>query len=150
MKLHICVLAICLFILLCRTPGLSQDNAIDNTRLDADIETVLNNALRSIDFEFDFNFEPPEIDLSDLNLELDALKSEFLYLDIDVDQELSDDLDINIDIDADDLKFNQGTSTDTDQHDDSDPAENNSEHHSEGKNDTSGKSPKYKGLKKIN
>lgn len=141
MKLHTCILAIALLVLVFPIRGLSQDNNlqpdldkplndskdtktfgddirrvtsdsyqldidIDNHELETEIETAIDQAIRSINLRFeDMDVHPIEIDLSDLNLNLDHLYRDFDFNDIDIDRIEFDmeDLDIDIDIDDDDF-----------------------------------------------
>ncbi len=141
MKLHTCILAVLLLVLVFQNRGLSQDNSlqsnldkplsdskdtkpfgdnirrvtsdsyqldidINNHELETEIETAIDQAIRSIDLRFeDMDVHPIEIDLSDLNLNLDYLGRDFDFSDIDFDRIEFDMEDLNIDIDIDDDDF---------------------------------------------
>ena len=80
------------------------DIEIDTHKLETDIDTAIENAVRSIDLRFeDMDVHPIEIDLSDLNLNWDHLENDFDYRDINIDRIEFDmeELDIDIDIDLD-------------------------------------------------
>jgi hypothetical protein len=84
------------------------DIDIDNHELEADIDTAIDEAFRSIEFTFeDIDVQPIEIDLSDLVLNLDHLELDFDFRDINIDRIELDMEDLDIDIDIDDDDFSQ-------------------------------------------
>ena len=81
-----------------------RDIDIDNDELETEIETAVDNAIRSIELRFeDIYVHPVQIDLSELNLDWERLEGDFDFMHINIDRVEPDmeDFDIDISIDED-------------------------------------------------